>query len=396
MKFIDLVGEYKTNPQEAINMLNTLFFDEDIISLSGKRTTIGPNKLLTNLLKKKELVSILDEDILNNLCFDSGNRDIYVGLGPVKPEVSIRESFSPFKRVKKEDISAIRVLFIDIDIKDGGFSSTRDAWIWLWEICNKYQIPPTYITNSGSGGMHVYWRVSREPLITKPGSDEINPDTEGKDLLQGWWAFLSEELPEGINIDRLVDTTRMSRLAGTIHFPREDGGKVGVVKELFCCPSNILKFSDITELTKEANSRHKKKVENTRKREIEIKYPPEVKNNFFMRLLHIANQASSAEDIVTKQLSWDDILTPKGWQFLREDGEGRREWARPGRNSKSAVTDWSESPYVMSLMSTSPETELHDLLEAYVPLTKWRVYVRLYFNDDYQAAIIYLTENNGR
>ena len=61
------------------------------------------------------------------------------------------------------------------------------------------------------------------------------------------------------------------------------------------------------------------------------------------------------------------------------------------------MVDWEGSEgNVMSLMSTSRETGLLDLLEAQIPLTKWRVLVRLSFNDDYDAAMKWVDEQNGR
>jgi len=54
--------------------------------------------------------------------------------------------------------------------------------------------------------------------------------------------------------------------------------------------------------------------------------------------------------------------------------------------------NWEESPHVMSLLSTSHDTNLLDLLDAEIPLTKWRVSLRLNFKDDYQAMVRWTLE----
>ena len=96
---------------------------------------------------------------------------------------------------------------------------------------------------------------------------------------------------------------------------------------------------------------------------------------------------SNVEDFVNDHLSWSDILTPHGWKFRRQQGDGSKEWARPGQNARSAVTDYQGSP-VMSLLSMSPATRMSDLLDAGIPLTKYRVLLRLEYDDDEEKLII--------
>jgi hypothetical protein len=89
-------------------------------------------------------------------------------------------------------------------------------------------------------------------------------------------------------------------------------------------------------------------------------------------------------------MSWAEILEPYGWTWQRELRDGSNEWARPGRDERSAVVDYEDSP-VMSLLSMADETGLADLKDAGIPLTKYRVLWRLKFNDqDDDSMIKYL------
>lgn len=101
-----------------------------------------------------------------------------------------------------------------------------------------------------------------------------------------------------------------------------------------------------------------------------------------------ATTLSGIEDKFNETYSWDSLLLPMGWTKLREDDEGRVFWSRPGDGvRKSATTDWPDSPHVMSLFSTAPETGLVDLHDSGVLLTKYRVWVTLFWNGDESAAI---------
>ncbi|MGN6037293.1 hypothetical protein ACP6NG_18160 [Brevibacterium casei] len=83
-----------------------------------------------------------------------------------------------------------------------------------------------------------------------------------------------------------------------------------------------------------------------------------------------------------EEVSWEDILTEAGWSYLRTDYDGRDLWVRPGSSQKSAAVNWPENPDVMSLLSDSPATGLFDLKEAGIPLTKYRVALRLIAGDE--------------
>jgi hypothetical protein len=110
---------------------------------------------------------------------------------------------------------------------------------------------------------------------------------------------------------------------------------------------------------------------------------------------------ANAERYFAQAVTWDWILKNAGWSFVRIDAEGRVEWTRPigvgedpsNVNPKSATTDWPANPHIMSLLSDSPVTGLADLKEANVPLTKWRVFVQVYFHGNESAALEHCVEN---
>ena len=102
------------------------------------------------------------------------------------------------------------------------------------------------------------------------------------------------------------------------------------------------------------------------------------------------------EEMTSDLITWDEILEGYGWEFYRMGSEGRREWARPGKFAKAGVTDWEESPDMLSLFSWSEETGLADLYEADAALTKWRVFLRLVHDDDLESAIADIVERASR
>ena len=68
-------------------------------------------------------------------------------------------------------------------------------------------------------------------------------------------------------------------------------------------------------------------------------------------------------------------------------------WTRPRAdgekvNPRSAVTDWDDSPHVMSLLSDSPATGLTRLVDAGIPLSKLNVAAELHFGGSKNRALM--------
>ena len=104
------------------------------------------------------------------------------------------------------------------------------------------------------------------------------------------------------------------------------------------------------------------------------------------------------EDMFNHGVTWGQILEPKGWaKYGEPDSQGRQSWTRPGgggKNPRSAVTDWEQSPNVMSLLSDSEETGLShlylladDAVEKRHKLTKVRVAAELWAGGSIEKLI---------
>lgn len=84
--------------------------------------------------------------------------DVYLAMGA---QVT-RESNGTAIRTHANTCAA-RCLYMDIDVPKH-YASTKEAGKALKEFCGKLGLPPTVIIKSGSGGLHVYWTLSK--LIT--------------------------------------------------------------------------------------------------------------------------------------------------------------------------------------------------------------------------------------
>lgn len=363
----------KVNPDDAKKLLQTLFDPDDYITVSGKksRRVVGQN-VFTQASLARDVVASLDENVLMSMCTRPEQMDIYFGLSPIR-----QDAFNGlFRRTKEEDVANVGLLYADLDVKPGSFSSTEDAWTFLVGLIHK----PSAIVASGSGGLHAYWRLDKPVDVS-----------DGKTLLVRWWAYLLEEA-NGPKIDKLIDVTRMSRLAGSIRWPKEGLEEAPApVRLLWASRVVSTPREDVLRLSEGPWERVQERRAQTRQREVQSQNFVITGDSSWSERLALA----SVEQWVGDHIPWENILSPKGWTFLRTDGAGRDEWARPGQGGKSATVNWPESPDMMSLLSTSEETGLFDLLDAGIPLTKWRVLVRLWFDDDYKKAADWVMEMRG-
>lgn len=380
MKLNSLYADTTVDASHAAQLIKTWFHPDDIIVISGKRvghrSSEGIN-VISQCLTAREAVESLSgedaDDVLFTMCTRPYPMDMYINVGTPREKMS-----SMAKRVRETDLDRVIGIVGDFDVKDSGFTGTEQ----ILEYLSSLKIQPTMIVLSGSGGVHAWWKFDT--------SSEVNM-SYGKDLALRWWTYLNmvSESNYGAKVDKLTDTARMLRLPGTIHYPR-DGllGNLGAVR-LFKSDGPSVSTVQIIETSAEAWRLRQARVTKTRESDKSLnlnmrQYAEMVVGTKWDRLLAMANLEEFFNEIAT----WDMVLEPSGWTFTRKDANGRDEWARPGREGeKSACVNWEESPDVMSLLSTSHDTGLLDLLDAEIPLTKWRVCLRLNFNDDYQALV---------
>lgn len=374
MKLSDIRGEVDLDPQAAVAFITNWFSAEDLVTFVGRRSVAQDRfNTLSSSMTALEFVQSLNEDPENfrGLVFDDegGSWNLYVGVCPVK------EPAAPTQRGTEANVQYVPGVWADIDVKPGSFESTED----IIEFLNSLPLYPTMICGSGSGGVHAYWR--------------LHWGTQGDKLLvEQWWSYLAE-MAAPRSIDKLIDVTRILRVPGSINFPKQTGdqnadSRMRPVK-LHQASGRTYSADEIRAVSNDAYERRKE----ARKAIIMADKQRRFETDSMLRDIlsdgprnrwRMFRAIAYLEDIVNENYTWDDILTPHGWSYLRELRDGSHEWARPGRAERSAVCDFEGSP-VMSLLSSSEETGLSDLKDAGVFLSRFRVKLRLDYNDDYKA-----------
>lgn len=370
MKLSDLTGEVKISARHATTFVGAWFDPEDRIVIVGRKSEkTGKNDTLSHSLTAAEFCTYTDDD-LEGLIFDEDGTkwNLYLGVCPIKEDVSLT------KRGTEDNISHVTGVWADIDIKEKGFESQEDIFQFLYGLA----LRPTIVVGSGSGGIHAYWKLA-------PG------EKGNKELVERWWSYLDESAGER-SIDKLVDLTRILRIPGSVYFPKEGtSSKVGSVAILFKV-DDVYTVEQITTISEEA---YQTKVER-RRRLIDKDSNRRMDMDSFARNLRggvtgnkwkMWRAISELEDYVNQKMSWAEILEPHGWKWQRTLSDGSNEWARPGRDERSAVVDYEDSP-VMSLLSSAEETGLADLRDAHIPITKFRAYLRLHFGDDNEKDMV--------
>lgn len=372
MKLTDLTGEVHISAHHAKSFVSEWFRPEDKIVIMGQRSEkTGNMDTISQSLLASEISDITDDD-LRELVFtpDGSKWNLYVGVCPIKEDVELQ------RRGKEDNILRVPGVWADLDVKNGCFESREDIIQYLF---GTIELPPSIVVASGSGGVHAYWKLAEG----EEGS---------KDLAEYWWSYLDESAGD-IKIDKLADLARVLRLPGSVYFPKKDSGsKVGKVEIMYLTGKEYT----VKELHALSKSAYDAKMERRRKL-ISSDANRRVDMDRFARDLLSAEgnrwtmyrAISELEDYVNQRMDWSQILEPYGWTFMRHLSDGSNEWARPGRSERSAVVDYEGSP-VMSLLSSSEETNLADLKDAHLPLTKYRVYLRLHFNDDEQEMVKHL------
>lgn len=415
MKFGELVGTISVDPTHLQKFIDVWFVEGDEVLLRG--IPLSGSRYVMNLAEDVSIIrGQTKETIENELCRNSSTQDIislYIQMNPVKN----KEDISLYVGSKVHDIRNIYGCFVDLDVKDGGFDSREEIKLFL----DSLEYTPTIVVDNGvSGGMHAYWRFVE---------NDINPDKSA--ILNKWWAYMNEKATEfkgsRVKIDKLTDVTRISRMPSSIYWPRE-GQKFGTVT-IDSCSGIKYSYDTLDNVSGSAYSRYMERLRAIREkanenrigdidkwweslRELEsddksvdnIHYHVKSHHERFgnirpteeLRELSETNLtlvSKIIENYVNEQIDWSDILEPHGWTLLKEKSNSRV-WARPGRNERSAETDYSDNGIntssAMSLLSSSEETGLSDLKDAGVVLTKSRVLLRLEFQDDFKMYLSYL------
>lgn len=380
MKFNDVAGDISINTEHLKSFVISWFDPEDLVVLVAISVDSPRRKVLAQVVTAKELTTLTEEDVLGLCKTETGERfNSYISVFPVKEDNNVHL----YSRGTKEDIEKIYGVFVDLDVKEGCFENKYE----IKDFLNSLALSPTIVVDNGkAGGVHAYWRLA-------------DGQTTEEELIRMWWCYLESKTDK--KIDKLLDMTRVLRMPSAIYWPSRDSrvqmhDTVKTVK--FGGPRYTVE--QIMEVSKEAYEKRQERIAETiRKREVSRDEIGQIAQEIFgasqggggftwSERLAIAK----VEDIVNEKFDWEEILIPHGWTFRRELRDGSKEWARPGQSARSAVTDYTHpdgrvSP-IMSLRSMSEDTLLSDLLEAEIPLSKYRVLLRLEYKDNEKAMLV--------
>lgn len=368
VKFSDIAGKFEHKHDDLAKFIGVWFLPEDNIVLGAfpAPTRNEPNG-------KRNFTHYTACQLMNDSTgvyevSEQQERDIYLGIATVRDPALVTD----YGR-GSGNVGQLRGVWADLDVKGSGFNSQEQILEWL----DSLPLKPTVIVRNGeSGGIHGYWRIQDDDL------PRLN-----KEHLLKWWTYLQSHAPtnahgERIAIDRLTDVARLARLPGMVYWPKVQGAKYGTVA-LAGGSYEQLPLDALESLTVDSYAEHKVKVEVSRSANRKL-------NRELDRSCSSPLQRLMLEQEVNK-LDWAQILVPYGWTELRQSSDGTRHWARPGARQKSANTDFAHDDGqisdVMSLHSASEETGLADLKESGTVITKYRVLLRLRYNDDVPALL---------
>lgn len=398
MKFSDLAGDITPQMEHLRRFIPNWFNPKDIISLvaipsdefvagSGSKR----QKVLSQAVTAEDLMTVSSDDIYGLSILDGVKYNLYMGINPLKSV----DSVSLHTRGNESEIERVYGVFIDLDVKNGCFSSKLDIQQFLTDFGSKVLAPTIVVDNSESGGAHAYWRFNF--------GESLNGE-EAKVVLQDWWSLIAEHArnwKDGAEVDRLIDLTRVSRLPGGIYWPRKDSvtgklsGVPGIVSTVVVGKTHSM--ATIRAACGNAGDRYRETIKRVQSEEAgrKININAAVQDKLGFKIGEPINGRydvfaafAYVEQIFNNSWSWENVLEPLGWTFLYEDNQGRKVVARPGRHEKSATVAWPDSPHMMSLLSTSPDTGLEDLKASNIALTKYRVALRLLWNDD-ETKMVY-------
>jgi hypothetical protein len=318
------------------------------------------------------LASPMSEGHLAGLTADTGgNWNVYISCSTHRSDPT---GGAMRRRGGKQTIDQVHGVWLDLDTKNEAFSrgpTQIDSFIRALEI------NPTMVVDSGSGGRHVYWRFE-EPVERD----------EGELLCDAWWSHCQEKAG-GIYIDKVTTSDRIMRLPGTVRWPKRAGEGAGRVMLLYDQGARASQ-EWLLHVASAAWQRRMDEIQRTREK---IAHDSSLAQ---AALAGVGRSDGGWGDLVTiaglegifnETISWDQVLRPAGWHYVGTDYEGRRHWARPGQDFKSAHTDYPPSPHVMNLFSNSPETGLSSLHAAGIVLSKMVVACQLHYGGDMQRFI---------
>lgn len=387
MDFDNYAGSISTDLSHLHTFLNAWFRPDDLVTLVGIPTS-GVRIVMSQVISVQRLLAVTEDEFPGLTMIDDRKVNLYVATNPTK---EVNGVIIDKSRGTKADVRDIYGCFVDLDVnkegkKSGVFESKQD----ILDFLDNFPLKPTMVIDNGSGGgIHAYWRLHDEDVPRATDS-----------LLAAWWSFVYEN--SDVQIDRLIDITRILRLPSGIYWPSNEADRFDSVKVVYADGPRY-SLDQLTEISKEpyqiyVNKLLALKTEKTRvnvekwnqrltKRIADAS--PNLAPEMSERKFNILNQL--IQNYIDDELEWQDILGPYGWTCLKTADNGEETWARPGKNERSAVVNYvnglGEVSGAMSLLSSSAETGISDLKEAGIPITKMQVLLRYNYNDDINQMI---------
>ena len=313
----------------------------------------------------EDLLTNTDAD-LYRVSSDNGEPvNVYFQVHPVKDS-----ELEVWQKGGESNTATMRGVYLDLDIKTGSFQSQAE----ILEFVHGLEVQPTVLVDSGSGGVHAYYAF------------EEDVDTTAKPIQAMFREYVKAKAYPRV-VDNLRDIAREFRLPGCIRYT-STGATRAVVSVLETTGERV-SYQELRELVSPYYEARRGTLQVRRRSEaLLLDECDEVLESApgFLKTVMV-------EQWINRHVDWSQILT--GWTCTGVSSDGTRQWQRPGddASSRSATTDWPDSPNTMSLFSSSDETGLSQLQEEEVALTKFRVILELHFNNDPQAMMdYYLTQ----
>lgn len=386
MRFDDVAGSAETDSSHLRVFLYHWYRPEDILALVG--IPMNGSRQVVSFAETAQNLSAYSGDDIYNMSFmaEEGKRmNMYMSINPLIEDHAVTLN----SRGSKKDVARIYGTFIDFDVNKPGAFENKDQ---ILKFLDSLQMPPTIVVDNGvNGGMHAYWRLNDEDV-----------DKADEPIMVRWWAYMSSLTDK--KIDKLIDKTRISRMPSGVYWPKDDDQKIDTVK-VVRWKGPRYSLDDLMTATQKPYEEHQTNLALLRHQKTRIepgKWEDHVRttitgeSRWGLNNNQINIVLTRLDQFIEENFTWYDILEPAGWTFLKENSDGTLSWARPGRNERSATTGYEHPDGrisgVISLQSTAEETNLADLKEANVPLSKKQVMLRLLFEDDVVAMIDHLFE----
>lgn len=361
--WMELVGDTTVDPEEAVKFLEWRFRKDDVVAIRTHGKTWSTWAMPLDMAIDTIRESL--EDVAKQV-------DVYFALNPLKEPFTDENGnyYATSKHgVRKEHVKTWRTLYADIDVKAGSFDNQDDVRRWIESLD---VIPGAVVWTQGDkGGCHLYFKTN------------FTTELDFYDAQEMLWSYLQAQAPEDISVDRLVDVTRVARLPGSTRHASGTEKNAHVTAE-YIEDAPVLDRETFDKLVEQP-------YKETRERQRVTRGSSE---GLFAGIEGLAKDSIAGIalrmyliDRVGEYFTWEEILTEAGWTYYRPDKDGASQWTRPGGEGKSAVVGYTRDDANMSLFSWDQGTGLADLYEIEEPLTMFRVLVRLWFNDDYEAAI---------